>query len=298
MFFSTQLKSAYHYGVIPLIIKLLSRLSLKNLQRLGSSLGILAYIGSSRYRALLNTHLLQAAKLHNFEPHPWMTTKAAGMMLTDSLWIWHHPQEALSLTKVLNWDVVQEAIAEGRGLVMLAPHFGAFEMIPRVLAEHFPATILYRPARQSWLNEIIEKGRAHPRMTFAPANMQGVRQLARALQRGEAVGILPDQVPSVGDGVWAKFFGEYAYTVVLPAKIASRNNVPTVIFTARRLGLGEGWEMTAERMQNPFSADPIIAASQLNQLLETAILKCPDQYLWGYNRYKHPAGADLPPTKE
>lgn len=283
--------------MIQLFFKLLSRLSLKNIQRVGAMLGMLAYVGSSRYRELLKTHLDLAAKLYKFEPHYWATTKESGKTLADCLWIWAHPKEALQRTRIHHWDIVEQAISEGRGLIMLTPHFGGFEIIPRILAEHFPATILYRPARQEWLNKIIEEGRKHPRMNFAPANLQGIRQIAKALQRGEAVGILPDQVPKDSDGVWAKFFGKHAYTVTLPAKIAGRNNVPTIIFTAIRLPSGQGWELRAKRMAENFSSDPLIAAQQLNDALELAIVQKPEQYLWAYNRYKHPAGAELPPSE-
>ncbi|MEI7531256.1 MAG: lysophospholipid acyltransferase family protein [Betaproteobacteria bacterium] len=278
-----------------LIVKLLSYLPLSILQILGSGLGLLAYCLSQRDRQLLRHNLLNASKIHGFKFDPIAVAKSSGMMLTDSLWIWHHPQKALALTEIKDWDLVKKSIAQGRGLLMLTPHLGAFEMIPRILAEHFPATIIYKPAKQIWLNEIIEKGRAHPKMNFVPANIQGVRQIVRALQRGEAVGILPDQVPSVGEGVWSKFFGQYAYTAVLPAKIAQKNNVPTIVFAALRKPLGQGWEIRAHLIEQSFDLDPNMAAAQLNMALEKAILIKPNQYLWGYNRYKHPAGAPLPP---
>lgn len=281
--------------MIAFIIKSLGRLSLKTTQSLGIFLGILAYIGSKRYRELLNTHLGDAAKQYGFRARPWSAAKSAGLMLSDSLWIWNNHQLALAKTQVHDWHLIESALEEGKGLLLLAPHLGAFEIIPRILALHFPATILYKPAKQKWLNDIIEAGRAHPNMNFVPANMQGVRQIARALQKNEVVAMLPDQVPGVGDGVWAKFFGRFAYTVVLPAKIARRNNVPTFLMASRRLPAGRGWEIHIERMNEPFSEDPIEAATQLNSALEKIIVSNPDQYLWGYNRYKHPAGAELPP---
>lgn len=282
--------------MIEFFFKLLSRLSLKNLQRLGAFLGALAYVGSTHYRGLLKTHFDLAGRLYKFNPNYWEATKESGKTMADCLWIWSHPEQALELTEIHDWDVVEAAIAEGKGLIMLTPHFGGFEVIPRVLAEHFPATILYRPARQKWLDDIIVKGRKHPRMNFVPANLQGIRHIAKALQKGEAVGILPDQVPKDSEGIWAKFFGKYAYTITLPAKIASRNDVPTVMFTAIRKPKGAGWILQAKRMWEAFDPDPHRAAQQLNHLLEAAILQKPEQYLWAYNRYKNPTGS--PPPKE
>ena len=261
-------------------------------------MGILAYIGSGSYRKRLQNHLTQAQSLYNFEASPWEAAKGAGMMLADSLWIWAHPKEAFSITQLPNWEIVKEAIGEGRGLIIITPHIGAFEIIPRVLAQYFPATLLYRPAKQAWLDEIIEKGRELPGLNFVPANLQGVRELAKALRKGESIGLLPDQVPGVGDGLWVKFFGRYAYTPVLPVKIAQRNNTPTMYFVAVRRENGQGWIIETERMAEEFSEDLNTATNQLNKELEKVIVKYPHQYLWGYNRYKHPRGAELPPTEE
>ncbi len=226
---------------------------------------------------------------------PWAAAAESGKLFSDSLWIWKNPQKALKLVEVRDWDLVKAAIDEGHGLVMLTPHLGGFEIIPRVLAQHFPATILYRPSRQAWLNELVEAGRAYPNMQFVPTNLNGVRQMTRALTRGEAIGILPDQVPSGGEGVWVPFFGRPAYTTPLPARLANRNNTPVVMFTAKRKSLGQGWLMQATRLE-PLSADSLLAASELNQALEQAILKAPEQFIWAYNRYKHPTGAELPPS--
>jgi KDO2-lipid IV(A) lauroyltransferase len=217
------------------------------------------------------------------------------MLLSDSLWIWRNPQKALQLVEVQNWDVVESAISEGHGLVMLTPHLGGFEIIPRVLAQYFPATILYRPSRQEWLNEVVEGGRAYPNMHFVPTNINGVRQMSRALTRGEAIGILPDQVPSGGEGMWVPFFGRPAYTTPLPARLANRNNTPVVMFTAKRKDIGKGWLMQATRLA-PLSEDANIAAAQINVAIENAVLVAPEQFIWSYNRYKHPAGAELPPS--
>jgi KDO2-lipid IV(A) lauroyltransferase len=218
------------------------------------------------------------------------------MLFSDSLWIWRNAKKALSLTEINNWEVVEAAINEGHGLVILTPHLGGFEIIPRVLAQHFPATILYRPARQDWLNAVIEDGRAYPNMHFVPTNLQGVREMTRALMRGEAIAILPDQVPSGGDGRWAFFFGRPAYTTTLPARLANRRHAPVVMFTAKRKGLGQGWLMQASRL-DAFSKDPDTSCNELNAAIEAAILIAPEQFIWAYNRFKHPLGAELPPTQ-
>ena len=264
------------------------------MQILGAFLGLLAYIGSKQYRTLFRTQYEAVVQSHQLPFALWTAVANSGQLLSDCLWIWKNPQKVVKLVEIQNWDVVESAINEGHGLVMLTPHLGGFEVIPRVLAQHFPATILYRPPRQGWLNQIVEAGRAYPNMEFVPTNLNGVRQMTRALMRGEAIGILPDQVPNGKEGVWVPFFGRPAYTTPLPARLANRNHTPVLMFTAKRKSLGEGWVMNATRLAT-LSEDAVLAATEINQALEQAILKAPEQFIWAYNRYKHPAGAELPP---
>ena len=278
------------------ILVLIAALPLCIVQMIGASLGLLAYIGSSSYRKFFRSQYDAVIASHQLQSRLWSAVMASGQLFSDSLWIWRNPKQALHLVEIQNWDLVETAISEGHGLVMLTPHLGGFEIIPRVLAQHFPATILYRPSRQDWLNRIVEEGRAYPNMHFVPTNLNGVRQMTRALSKGEAIGILPDQVPTGGDGVWVPFFGRPAYTTPLPARLANRNKTPVIMFTAKRKNLGQGWLMQATRLA-PFSEDATLAATEMNQAIERAILKAPEQFIWAYNRYKHPAGAELPPSQ-
>ena len=276
-------------------LKAIAALPLAPVQVFGAFLGMLAFAGSKQYRSLFRPQYQAVIKSHHLPFRLWAAIRASGMLFSDSLWIWRNPQKALQLVEVQDWALVEGAINEGHGLVMLTPHLGGFEIIPRVLAQHFPATILYRPSRQKWLNEVVEEGRAYPNMHFVPTNLHGVRQMTRALSRGEAIGILPDQVPSGGEGVWVPFFNRPAYTTPLPARLANRNNTPVVMFTAKRKSIGKGWLMQATRLA-PLSEDATLAASELNVAIENAILKAPEQFIWAYNRYKHPSGAELPPS--
>lgn len=284
------------HWVLHFILQGVASLPLGIAQRLGGLGGILAYAFSRHFRTLFQENYVDAMRLHGLAIKPLRAVAASGMLFIDSLWIWHNPQKALKRAEIQDWQMVDEAIRQGKGLVMLTPHLGGFEIIPRILAKHFPATILYRPARQEWLNDLIEEQRAYPNMHFVPTNLQGVRKMVKALQDGEAIGILPDQVPSGGDGVWVKFFNRYAYTTPLPARLANRNQTPVILFSAIRKSLGEGWTIKAHRLE-PFSNDAHEAASQMNRAIEAVILQAPEQFIWSYNRYKHPEGAPLPPKE-
>jgi len=277
------------------MFKGIGALPLAAVQVIGAFLGVFTYLVSSHYRKLFRAHYLAVTTQYQLPVKIWSAAAGSGMLFADSLWVWKNPKKSLDLVEVLHFDIVESALSEGHGLLMLTPHLGCFEVMPRIMAQHYPATILYRPARQKWLNEIVEEGRNYPNLHFVPTNLNGVRQMTRALTRGEAIGILPDQVPSGGEGIWSPFFGRPAYTTILPARLANRHQTPVVMFTAVRKKWGAGWLMQAKRIE-PFSKEPQIAAQELNLAIENAILCAPDQFLWAYNRYKHPTGAVLPPS--
>ena len=263
-------------------------------QLLGGCGGIIALLFSKQFRELFNKNYSRAMALHGIKQRPLIAAAASGMLFMDSLWIWYNPKKALTKTQFINWEMVDKAIQHGRGLIILSPHLGGFEIIPRYIAQHFPATIMFRPARQEWLNEIVVLGRAYSNINFVPANLQGVRAMTRTLKEGGAIALLPDQVPSSGDGVWASFFNQNAYTTTLPARLSNRNQTPVILFSAIRKSLGQGWVVEV-RLLEPFSENSEKAAVQMNQAIEEAILKAPEQFIWSYNRYKHPEGALLPP---
>jgi KDO2-lipid IV(A) lauroyltransferase len=170
---------------------------------------------------------------------------------------------------------------------------GCFEVIAQALAaryatEHGPLTVLFRPARQPWLARVMDGGRERPGLETAPTTLAGVRQMIKALRRGHAVGLLPDQVPPEGMGLWAPFFGRPAYTMTLAARLAQQTGAVPVLVWGERLPWGRGFKLRFQAMPEPLSADLEAAVLQINQAMEALIRQNPSQYLWGYARYKQP----------
>jgi KDO2-lipid IV(A) lauroyltransferase len=190
---------------------------------------------------------------------------------------------------------VLRALDAGRGAILLTPHLGAFELSPRAFAIHRPITVLYRPARQRLLRNMMEALRPTQNLLTAPADASGVRMLLRALRRGEAIGMLPDQVPAQGEGLWAPFFSRPAYTMVLPIRLAQTTGAP--IFWVITVRTASGWRMEFEPWTPEVSlqSDTVEhAVAAMNEALEVQIARAPEQYLWAYNRYKIPHGIDPP----
>lgn len=276
------------------LFRLLAWLPLPLLHCLGHIGGRIAYAWPGKYRQRLRANATQAGY-----PQAAFARQAAaqaGAMVMELPKVWLRNQQ--SLGKVVSDDnaVVEAALAEGRGILYLTPHLGCFEITARYLTRHGPITVMFRPPRKAVLAPVMDAARNTSALHAVPATMQGVREFVRALKRGEAVGMLPDQAPGQGDGVWAPFFDRPAYTMTLPGKLAAQTGVAVILTAGERLPLGRGWRVHYLRLPEPLPADPLAQASLINQTMEALIRRFPTQYLWSYNRYKKPAGAPPPPS--
>ena len=230
-------------------------------------------------------------------------------MIAETPWLWLRPAEA-QLGDTVRWDgaeLIEAAHAQGKGLVLLTPHLGCFEITAQAYAERFgsvesPITVLYRPARQAWLRRVVDDSRGRPGVATAPASLAGVRQMIRALRKGQTIGLLPDQVPPLGLGVWAPFFGQPAYTMTLAARLVQQTGAALLLIWGERLPGGQGFVVhMLPAPAIPVDAGPEAAATLINGAMEQMIHIAPQQYLWGYQRYKHPRGLDIaaaPPSDQ
>ncbi len=287
--------------MLTILLRVLSWLPLALLQRIGALAGRLAVRLPSGYRHHLVANLAQAG-------YPAATDRAlvarvaaqAGSGVLELAHVWMRPQdEVLARTRATGWEHVVAARAAGKGIVFMTPHLGCFEVTAQFYANNraygeqsgAPLTVLYRPPRKAWLAPLVEGHRARENLMLAAADLSGVRRLVRALKRGEAIGMLPDQVPSRGEGVWAPFFGKDAYTMTLPARLQRQSGAALLLAHGERLADGAGWVVHFSVIDEPLSDDATVAAAQINRALERLVRDNPEQYLWGYNRYKKPRSA-------
>jgi len=204
-------------------------------------------------------------------------------------WVWCRPLAEVtgSVRACYGWEHVEAARSKGQGIIFLTPHLGCFEVSALYAAERMPITVLYRPPKLAWLEEVMREGRERAQLRLARTDVGGVRLLYKALKRGEAIGLLPDQVPGKGEGEWANFFGHPAYTMTLVGRMVESSGAVMLMAYAERLPDGAGYIIRI----TPLEFLPGLSATeQMNKALETVVRACPAQYLWSYNRYKVPAG--------
>lgn len=281
-------------ALIRFLFVLLSKLSLPLLHGVGWVLGWLSFLFSRRYRRRLLDNVRQGGFPLSVA---WASVGEAGKMVAELPRLW------LGRPVRVGWDGaahIEAAQAHGDGVLYLTPHLGCFEITAQALAErfgeHMPITVLYRPARQPWMRDLVANARNRPGLHTAPTTLAGVKQLIKALKSGQAVGLLPDQVPPAGQGVWAPFFGREAYTMTLSARLVHSAKAQPVLIWGERLSWGRGFLVHVRPFDPthtaPLSSDATLAAQQINHAMEALVRECPQQYLWSYARYKKPAGAN------
>ena len=281
-----------------MIFKFLASLPLGVLQALGVVAGWATYALSPTYRRRLRSNLEQGL---GQETAAQLWRRAVGEIGKQALelpWVLLRPQDDLraKMVQVSGWQHVEAAEARGGGILFITPHLGCFEISAQYFSLHKPITVLYRAPKKAVLQPLIDAGRSRGNMRLAPADVGGVRRLIKALRAGEAVGMLPDQVPGAGEGAWLPFFGRAAYTMTLAARLSEVAGVTTIFAWAERLPGGRGFHLHLRPALHPLEGDTERRAAAINRELEAQIRENPAQYLWGYNRYKRPSGAPPAPA--
>ena len=280
-----------------LLFRLLGRLPLNLLHALGAAFGWAAWLASPTYRRHLRENLALAYGPAEAAAILPAAVAHAGRGVLELPYLWTRPKaEVVGLvTEVTGWEHIEAAWQRGDGILFFTPHLGCFEITAQYYASRGPITVLYRKPKQAWMQPLIESGRGSANFQLAPADLSGVRLLLKALKRHEAAGMLPDQVPGTGEGQWADFFGRPAYTMTLGARRSETARTTVLLAFAERLPAGRGFNLRFSAPSQPIAGTQAERVAAINRVLEDLIRSCPQQYLWGYNRYKAPRGTEPPP---
>jgi KDO2-lipid IV(A) lauroyltransferase len=274
------------------LLYLVGHLPLRVNHTLGGFLGWLLWLINGRDRKTCETNLRLC--FPDKDPQ-WIATTArrslieTGKTLTEAPVLWYASREKIQhlVKAVSDMPAVEKAIKQGKGAILCSPHLGCWEMTGLYAASLYPMTSLYRPPHIKALDDILTRSRENTGARLVPTTAGGIRQLQKALERQECIGILPDQEPKGSGGVFAPFFGVQAYTMTLLTRLASERQVPVIISFAERLPEGAGYQLHIvvpdQRIHDP---DPQIAAAALNAAVEQIIRINPAQYMWNYKRFK------------
>ncbi len=273
-------------------LKFIAWLPLPLLHGLAHPLGWLLYAlrTKQRYYAEINLELCfpeldRAARRRVAQRSLVETVK---VMLEFPLLFLGRAHRVLKLVREISGESrLREGLARGKGVIIVCPQLGNWEVAGLYISRHYPLTNMYRPQRHPGMDRFIKQGRERFGAKLVPSTNQGMRDLLRSLQQGKIIGTLPDQNPGVGTGVVVPFFGVMTYTPVFTGRLANRTGASVVMVVAERLSWGRGFRIRitpASGCNN--AADSTEAAACMNQDLESVIRTKPEQYWWAYNRFR------------
>jgi len=270
-----------------------ARLPLRLLHSVGASLGLLVALLPTRERSITAVNLNIA--------FPDLDERARRRLLRQSLmhtgravcelgamWCAGRDRIASFVREVRGEELISEALEQGQGVLIVAPHLGSWEMTCNVLTLKFGGTFLYRHLSVAEVDALVHEARARFGGQLIPTGQKALHRIVKALRRSELVGLMPDQDAGEGTGIFAPFFGLAANTGVLIPRLASRVDARVVFAHAERLPRGQGFRLHFEPAETELRDRNLErSASALNRQLEGMIRRIPEQYLWSYKRWRH-----------
>ena len=259
--------------------------------RCGALIGRIGYRCARADAARLRDNLFQSgicASESEYRARVQEVVLQSGRSVSEWLKAWYAPPAEVDRLCVgcTGWEHVEVAQRAGRGIIFLLPHLGSFPIAVRFTARRLPLTVLYRVPRERWRRPIVLAGGRNAGVSMAPTELKGVEQLLRALKRGEAIALPADQAPNSKGGVWAEFFGRPAYTTTLVKKLQRATGAALIAGFAERLDRARGYRIEYQHVPTENFDE-----AALNRLIEELVRRCPNQYIWSYNRYKTPRGS-------
>lgn len=209
----------------------------------------------------------------------------------ESASLWRQPwhRSAGHIVRVRNRELLSEALDEGRGVLLLAPHTGNWEIFGMYVATLARASGLYSPAKIAAVDPVIRAGRERTGVRMGPADVRGVRTLVKSLRAGEIAILLPDQEPDPSGGDFAPFFGHPTLTMTLAHNLIQRTGCRTLFGFGKRVR--GGFELVFLPAEEAiYSSEPEQSLAALNRGVEACIAEAPAQYQWRYKRFKKRPG--------
>ncbi|MBI3546488.1 MAG: lysophospholipid acyltransferase family protein [Gammaproteobacteria bacterium] len=217
-----------------------------------------------------------------------------GKFFTEIGALWTRSDRSIRrlVRRVSGEDILKKALSQKKGVILAAPHLGAWEMVGMWNSLHHPMTSMYREPPMSQMGKLMRSARERFGARLVAADKTGIRALYKALERGDIVGILPDQVPAAGSGsVFAPFFGINTSTMVLLSRLAIKTGAPVVFSYAERLPGGHGYHLHFLAAPDEIHQGDIeSSAAVVNAMVEHCVRELPEQYQWIYKRFRNRPG--------
>ena len=272
-------------------IRGLAYLSLKNCHRLGSLFGWLISVTPNRHHFVTTTNIQICFPEMDAAQQQQLITKSlieTGKTVTEisPMWQWNKKKLFQCIKSVQGEELLQQAVENGKGVILAAPHLGCWELLEHYLADKYPTTCMYQKPKIAQLDSIIKEGRQRFGAKLVPTDNHGIRAMLKALKNNELICVLPDQEPREGNGVFAPFFGIQAYSMILISRFAKKTGATVLSIYGKRLKHGAGYEIVFKPLDKINEGSLENSVAYLNSEIEKCINDIPEQYQWSYKRFR------------
>lgn len=273
------------------LYQLLSLLSLRSIQRIGTVLGRLLWVSRSRMTKTTVTNLrlcfpeLSATEIDSLAQKSLIETGKT-IVETGACWNWSLEKCRSVILSIEGETLFAERCKSERGLILLMPHLSTWEMLHPILTAHTHFTAMYKPPKIRPLDSWMQAVRNRASATMVPANRKGVSELMKTLKAGGCIVVLPDQEPERESGTFAPFFGVETLTMTLVHGLAIKTGAQLLEVNAKRLPNGEGFNVVFRDANAVNTEDARASLTAMNAVIEEAVREIPEQYQWEYKRFK------------
>ena len=283
------------------LLWLVSRLPFPLLQSFGAFVGRCLWLARGELRHTTEVGVGVAFPEKSSEERQTLARQSlieTGKTAVEVSYIWERPvPRCLELIREIEGQaLVDEACASQRGLVLLAPHLGNWELAGLYFSSRFSMAALYSPPRLPEMEDYMSRVRGRVGSELVRADRRGVMRLFSILREGGVVGILPDQNPDASGGIHAPFFGMDVLTMKLVSRMIQKTGARALVTYAERLPAGKGFRLVVDEVDpRLYDEDILTSVTRLNATVENVVRRIPAQYQWEYKRFKkRPAGEPNP----
>lgn len=257
--------------------------------RIGQGLGWLSYHLARQRRHICEVNLRLCFPELSEEEKQALVKKtfiANGMGLIEIAICWYrNVEDYRDRLTVTGLEHLDKARAKGRGVLLLCAHFSTLELGGCLTNLVCPMDVTYRPNKNPLFQAAMLKGRK--RHFERVLEREDVRGAMRSLKQGRVLWYAPDQDYGARHSVFVPFFGNEAATITATSRFARFNNSAVLFYRHYRNADNSGYHLEfGPELENFPSDDDVADARRINTLVEEAIRKNPDQYLWLHKRFK------------
>lgn len=275
------------------LLKLISALPLSSLRYLASGVAsLIMLMPNVGMRLVVRVNLgIAYPALNPVERQQLEKASVYSQCLTaaESVKSWGMPTD-YSLAQILSvtgTEVLVKALKNPKGVIAVVPHFGTWELMNAWLNQYASPVIMYKPSKDAGVDRFMLEARQRLNATLVPTDESGVRAIFKALKKGGFTAILPDHVPEQSGGIYAPFYGQEVLTTTLVSRLAQKTQCTVLALSCIRRSDLSGFDIICEQIDPAIStADLQQSVSVLNHAIEGMIARAPEQYMWGYKRFK------------